>query len=227
MSPALAGGFFTTSATWEAPLPPPTGPKEWKEVAATPLGIPAPLKQPWCSLHRTLEPLETEGAARSMLSSFLPPVPSLPCDPPEHFPLRKTGAWTGQQGPPEGLRGKSLGRGSGRGYCLLLPVSERAGREGLGQRPGGRAPSDPGAPAVSEPNLKLRYKPKKSLERRKNPLLRKESAPPSLRRRPAETLGGEARQGGWVAGRPGALPQGPCGWLSQGALHTCQGVSWG
>ncbi|KAF4010327.1 hypothetical protein G4228_001470, partial [Cervus hanglu yarkandensis] len=40
--------------------------------------------------YRTLEPLETEGAARSMLSSFLPPVPSLPCDPPEHFPLRKT-----------------------------------------------------------------------------------------------------------------------------------------
>ncbi|XP_007463903.1 PREDICTED: histone deacetylase 7 isoform X2 [Lipotes vexillifer] len=82
--------------------------------------------------YRTLEPLETEGAARSMLSSFLPPVPSLPSDPPEHFPLRKT---------------------------------------------------------VSEPNLKLRYKPKKSLERRKNPLLRKESAPPSLRRRPPETLG--------------------------------------
>ncbi|KAM9073323.1 histone deacetylase 7 isoform 7-T7 [Megaptera novaeangliae] len=82
--------------------------------------------------YRTLEPLETEGAARSMLSSFLPPVPGLPSDPPEHFPLRKT---------------------------------------------------------VSEPNLKLRYKPKKSLERRKNPLLRKESAPPSLRRRPAETLG--------------------------------------
>uniref|UniRef100_A0A8C5XD03 Histone deacetylase n=1 Tax=Microcebus murinus TaxID=30608 RepID=A0A8C5XD03_MICMU len=82
--------------------------------------------------YRTLEPLETEGAACSMLSSFLPPVPSLPSDPPEHFPLRKT---------------------------------------------------------VSEPNLKLRYKPKKSLERRKNPLLRKESAPPSLRRRPAETLG--------------------------------------
>ncbi|XP_006091529.1 histone deacetylase 7 isoform X8 [Myotis lucifugus] len=82
--------------------------------------------------YRTLEPLETEGATRSMLSSFLPPVPSLPSDPPEHHPLRKT---------------------------------------------------------VSEPNLKLRYKPKKSLERRKNPLLRKESAPPSLRRRPAETLG--------------------------------------
>ncbi|XP_077932053.1 histone deacetylase 7 isoform X1 [Halichoerus grypus] len=82
--------------------------------------------------YRTLEPLETEGAARSMLSSFLPPVPTLPSDPPEHFPLRKT---------------------------------------------------------VSEPNLKLRYKPKKSLERRKNPLLRKESAPPSLRRRPTETLG--------------------------------------
>uniref|UniRef100_G3SU19 Histone deacetylase n=1 Tax=Loxodonta africana TaxID=9785 RepID=G3SU19_LOXAF len=82
--------------------------------------------------YRTLESLETERATRTMLSSFLPPVPSLPSDPPEHFPLRKT---------------------------------------------------------VSEPNLKLRYKPKKSLERRKNPLLRKESAPPSLRRRPAETLG--------------------------------------
>ncbi|XP_029423301.1 histone deacetylase 7 isoform X4 [Nannospalax galili] len=82
--------------------------------------------------YRTLEPLDTEGAARTMLSSFLPPIPSLPTEPPEHFPLRKT---------------------------------------------------------VSEPNLKLRYKPKKSLERRKNPLLRKESAPPSLRRRPAETLG--------------------------------------
>ncbi|XP_066224946.1 histone deacetylase 7 isoform X1 [Saccopteryx leptura] len=82
--------------------------------------------------YRTLEPLETEGAAHSMLSSFLPPVPSLPSDPPDHFPLRKT---------------------------------------------------------VSEPNLKLRYKPKKSQERRKNPLQRKESAPPSVRRRPAETLG--------------------------------------
>ncbi|XP_060244695.1 histone deacetylase 7 isoform X5 [Meriones unguiculatus] len=82
--------------------------------------------------YRALEPLDTEGAARTVLSSFLPPVPSLPPEPPEHFPLRKT---------------------------------------------------------VSEPNLKLRYKPKKSLERRKNPLLRKESAPPSLRRRPAETLG--------------------------------------
>ncbi|XP_023579352.1 histone deacetylase 7 isoform X4 [Octodon degus] len=82
--------------------------------------------------YRALEPLDTEGAARSVLSSFLPPVPSLPSDPPEHFPLRKT---------------------------------------------------------ASEPNLKLRCKPKKSLERRKNPLLRKESAPSSLRRRPAEPLG--------------------------------------
>lgn len=57
--------------------------------------------------------------------------------------------------------------------------------------------------AVSEPNLKLRYKPKKSLERRKNPLLRKESAPPSLRRRPAEALGGTSRLRG-----PGVATQG-------------------
>ncbi|KAK2488779.1 hypothetical protein MC885_019226, partial [Smutsia gigantea] len=89
--------------------------------------------------YRTLEPLETEGAAHSVLSSFLSPVPSLPRDAPGHFPLRKT---------------------------------------------------------VSEPNLKLRYKPKKSLERRKNPLLRKESAPPSLRRRPAESLGDSSPSSG-------------------------------
>uniref|UniRef100_A0ABM5FPL5 Histone deacetylase n=1 Tax=Pogona vitticeps TaxID=103695 RepID=A0ABM5FPL5_9SAUR len=41
---------------------------------------------------------------------------------------------------------------------------------------------------ASEPNLKLRYKAKKSGERRKNPLTRKESAPPSLKRRPAEAI---------------------------------------
>ncbi|XP_069509291.1 histone deacetylase 7 isoform X3 [Ambystoma mexicanum] len=41
---------------------------------------------------------------------------------------------------------------------------------------------------ASEPNLKVRYKPKKSLDRRKNPLTRKESAPPMLKRRPPEAL---------------------------------------
>ncbi|XP_060128115.1 histone deacetylase 7 isoform X3 [Zootoca vivipara] len=41
---------------------------------------------------------------------------------------------------------------------------------------------------ASEPNLKLRYKTKKAGERRKNPLMRKESAPPSLKRRPAEAI---------------------------------------
>lgn len=80
-------------------------------MAARSLGIPTPLKQPWHSLHRTLEPLETEGAARSMLSSFLPPVPSLPSDPPEHFPLRKTGEWHRQVGTSRGVKGKGLGRG--------------------------------------------------------------------------------------------------------------------
>lgn len=91
--------------------------------------------------------------------------------------------------------------------------------------------SNAGAPTVSEPNLKLRYKPKKSLERRKNPLLRKESAPPSLRRRPAEPLGGKGQQGEqrgpvfslWVRSHPdrasvhdhiGCVP------------HTCQGGEW-
>lgn len=84
----------------------------WNEVASRPLGIPAPLKQPWHSFPRTLEPLETEGAARSMLSSFLPPVPTLPSDPPEHFPLRKTGEWYGAGGDPtEELRGRALAVG--------------------------------------------------------------------------------------------------------------------
>lgn len=41
---------------------------------------------------------------------------------------------------------------------------------------------------ASEPNLKLRYKAKKAGDRRKNPLTRKESAPPSLKRRPTETI---------------------------------------
>ncbi|XP_042694227.1 histone deacetylase 7-like isoform X2 [Centrocercus urophasianus] len=41
---------------------------------------------------------------------------------------------------------------------------------------------------ASEPNLKVRCKPRKCLDRRKNPLTRKESAPPSLKRRPPETI---------------------------------------
>ncbi|PIO04370.1 hypothetical protein AB205_0186660, partial [Aquarana catesbeiana] len=40
---------------------------------------------------------------------------------------------------------------------------------------------------ASEPNLKWPCRPKKSGERRKNPLTRKESAPPAVRRRPPET----------------------------------------
>ncbi|NXM36912.1 HDAC7 deacetylase, partial [Oxyruncus cristatus] len=81
--------------------------------------------------YRSLEPLDPEGPAPAVLSTFLPPVPSAPLDPPEHFPLRKT---------------------------------------------------------ASEPNLKVRCKPRKCLDRRKNPLTRKESAPPSLKRRPAEAI---------------------------------------
>lgn len=81
-----------------------------------------------------------------------------------------------------GISGEDLGRGMAAGegsWAVSVGLSITA------------------APAVSEPNLKLRYKPKKSLERRKNPLLRKESAPPSLRRRTAETLGGEHWQRVW------------------------------
>uniref|UniRef100_A0A8C0VQR4 histone deacetylase n=1 Tax=Cyanistes caeruleus TaxID=156563 RepID=A0A8C0VQR4_CYACU len=44
---------------------------------------------------------------------------------------------------------------------------------------------------ASEPNLKVRCKPRKCLDRRKNPLTRKESAPPSLKRRPPEAIGEE------------------------------------
>nr|XP_033792474.1 histone deacetylase 7 isoform X2 [Geotrypetes seraphini] len=39
---------------------------------------------------------------------------------------------------------------------------------------------------ASEPNLKVRYK--KVVDRRKNPLMRKESAPPTVKRKPTETL---------------------------------------
>ncbi|XP_016160616.1 PREDICTED: histone deacetylase 7 [Ficedula albicollis] len=53
-------------------------------------------------------------------------------------------------------------------------------------------------PAASEPNLKVRCKPRKCLERRKNPLTRKESAPPSLRRRPPDAIGDR----GWGAVAP-------------------------
>uniref|UniRef100_A0A803W8L6 Histone deacetylase n=1 Tax=Ficedula albicollis TaxID=59894 RepID=A0A803W8L6_FICAL len=48
------------------------------------------------------------------------------------------------------------------------------------------------------PNLKVRCKPRKCLERRKNPLTRKESAPPSLRRRPPDAIGDR----GWGAVAP-------------------------
>lgn len=43
------------------------------------------------SPRRTPEPLDTEGPSPPVLSTFLPPVPSTALDPPEHFPLRKTG----------------------------------------------------------------------------------------------------------------------------------------
>lgn len=43
------------------------------------------------SPHRSLEPLDPEGPSPPVLSTFLPPVPSTSLDPPEHFPLRKTG----------------------------------------------------------------------------------------------------------------------------------------
>lgn len=63
-----------------------------------------------------------------MLSSFLPPVPSLPSDPPEHFPLRKTGELDKQVGP---FRQRKGGKGLGHrgGVC-------RGGRAGLGQARG-------------------------------------------------------------------------------------------
>lgn len=51
---------------------------------------PRPPKQLWHSLPRTSKPLETERPTCSMLSNFLPPVPSLSSDTPEHLPLRKT-----------------------------------------------------------------------------------------------------------------------------------------
>ena len=53
-----------------------------------------------------------------MLSSFLPPVPGLPSDPPEHFPLRKTGAWDRPAGTLQGKGGRALDEGQGGGAWL-------------------------------------------------------------------------------------------------------------
>lgn len=47
---------------------------------------------------RSLEPLDPEGPSPPVLSTFLPPVPSTSLDPPEHFPLRKTGKALGITG---------------------------------------------------------------------------------------------------------------------------------
>lgn len=82
-----------------------------------------------------------------MLSSFLPPVPSLPSDPPEHFPLRKTGAWDRPAGTSRGKEGPWMrvreGGLAGRGtvctrwaFSLALPslASLREDWEG-GRRP--------------------------------------------------------------------------------------------
>ncbi|NXU42412.1 HDAC7 deacetylase, partial [Drymodes brunneopygia] len=75
---------------------------------------------------------------------------------------------------------------------------------------------------ASEPNLKVRCKPRKCLDRRKNPLTRKESAPPSLKRRPPEAIG-ESGQGGLglttgSRSPPPGCPQGV--WCGRG------GVGW-
>lgn len=67
--------------------------------------------------------------------------------------------------------------------------------------------------AASEPNLKVRCKPRKCLDRRKNPLTRKESAPPSLKRRPPEAIGEDGVTGGG-SGRP---------WGQAGAAPGCPG----
>lgn len=54
-----------------------------------------------------------------MLSSFLPPVPSLPSDPPEHFPLRKTGEWDAQVGDPPGEGQERGGAAAGQPAVLF------------------------------------------------------------------------------------------------------------
>lgn len=129
----------------------------------------------------------------------------------------------------------TVGEGSRRSAhsaCLPDPAFSCLNSEVSRREEGGVGPSNAGAPAVSEPNLKLRYKPKKSLERRKNPLLRKESAPPSLRRRPAETLGGKGPQGGrrwpWCPSGSGPARTGLQCVVPEDVSYTLAGApSWG
>lgn len=74
------------------------------------------------SLPRASKPLETERPTCSMLSNFLPPVPSLSSDPPEHLPLRKTSELHGWVLPEqkEGGRGCEVELGWGqRGGCSV------------------------------------------------------------------------------------------------------------
>lgn len=134
------------------------------------------------SPHRSLEPLDPEGPSPPVLSTFLSPVPSTSLDPPEHFPLRKTG---------KALR-------------IVITLTARSQEMAGAEKQGGLAPQSqssftptssgagtnpPCLLTASEPNLKVRCKPRKCLDRRKNPLTRKESAPPSLKRRPPEAIG--------------------------------------
>uniref|UniRef100_A0A674JVW0 histone deacetylase n=1 Tax=Terrapene triunguis TaxID=2587831 RepID=A0A674JVW0_9SAUR len=105
----------------------------------------------------------------------------------------------------EGVWGLAEKNPGAKGWCLtvlLLPCRSLEPLDTEGPAPPVLSPFLPQVPSssidppehfplrktASEPNLKVRYKPKKSVDRRKNPLTRKESAPPSLKRRPAEAI---------------------------------------
>ncbi|XP_061076978.1 histone deacetylase 7-like isoform X2 [Conger conger] len=104
---------------------------------------------------------------------------------------------------------KSHPNGPPRGYRELAPVPDVT-PPSLMATPCDALGDHPLRRTASEPNLKVKTKLKKHLHTRKNPLTRKESAPPSVRHRAPDTMG---------AAPPAPTPGVPSMFLSS---HTSQ-----
>ena len=73
--PALAGAFFTTSATWEAQDPDIRNTCFKRSLPVFALGGPHPQLSPWSLLHLNVDPSSPQGAGESG-GSNTPPLSS-------------------------------------------------------------------------------------------------------------------------------------------------------